>query len=216
MENSLQKTILEQLQWRYATKKFDAHKKISEANWHVLEESLHLCPSSYGLQPWKFLVVESVELRKKLTPASWNQTQVEDCSHFVVLTALTSLTKEYVENYIKRISNVRGTEKEKLQAYQTRIENSLINASHHEAIREWASRQTYIAMGFFLNTAALLNIDTCPMEGIIQEQYDEILNLKNSGYSSVAAIAAGYRDESDALQHAKKVRFEKDDIMVKV
>ena len=91
--------ILDKLHWRYAVKKFDPSQKISEADWFVLEESLRLAPSSYGLQPWKFIVVQNPEIRATLTPVSWNQTQVQDCSHYVVFATLTKIEPAYIEKF---------------------------------------------------------------------------------------------------------------------
>ncbi len=203
-------TLIAQLNWRYAVKKFDSTKKIPEKDWETLEEVLRLSASSFGLQPYQFIIVQNQEIRKKLTPASWGQTQIEDCSHLVVLAYLKSLREEYVANYITKISQVRGVPEAQLNEYKQMMIN--YGRAAAEGIPHWAARQSYIAMGSFMTAAALLEVDVCPMEGIEPAKYDEILGLTDSDYSSVAALATGYRSSEDASQFAKKVRLDKNNI----
>lgn len=205
--------IISKLNWRYATKKFDPSKKIADAHWHTLEESLRLSPSSYGLQPWKFLVVQSPEVRAQLTPASWNQPQIETCSHLVVVTHLKTMDEAYVDKYIEKIASVRQIPTESLQGFRDIMVNNAVNGPKKDDIKHWTARQAYIAMGVFMSTAALLDIDVCPMEGINSAQYDQILGLEGSDYTSVSVLAAGYRDPHDASQSQKKVRFDHDDVI---
>ena len=206
-------SLLQQLAWRYATKKFDPLKKVSAADWAVLEEALVLTASSYGLQPWKFIVVTDPVLKAKLRPASWNQSQVEDCSHLMVFTAKLDITEGDVDRFIARIAEVRGATVESLAGYKGYMVGDLVNGPRHVNIHEWAARQTYIAMGNLLTSAALLGIDTCPFEGIEPAKYDEILGLKGSGYATVAACPVGYRAADDKYASAPKVRFEAKDIV---
>lgn len=206
-------SLLEQLTWRYATKKFDPAKKVSAADWAVLEEALVLTASSYGLQPWKFIVVTDPALKAKLRPASWNQSQVEDCSHLVVFTAQTDVTEADVDRFVARIAEVRGVTEESLAGYKGYMVGDLVKGPRHAIIHEWAARQTYIAMGNLLTSAALLGIDTCPFEGIEPAKYDEILGLKGTGYATVAACPVGYRSNDDKYASAPKVRFETKDIV---
>jgi nitroreductase len=208
-----QNAIVESLNWRYATKKFDATKKINEQNWNTLAESLRLAPSSYGLQPWKFLVVQNRETLKKLTPLSWGQTQVEDCSHFIVFTTMTKMTEEHVKNFIQKTAKVRGQDAEALKGYQDMMIGDVVKGPRSEIAKWWAQRQSYIAMGFLMQTAALLQIDTCAMEGIDPAGYDDVLGLKGSGYETVAAVACGYRHQDDKYQTMKKVRFDTSDVI---
>lgn len=205
--------INQALEWRYATKRFDAEKKISAENWAALQNSLVQAPSSYGLQPWKFLIIENKELRAKLRPVTWGQSQVEEASHYVVFTALEKLDVDYIHNYIKRVSEVRGVAISDLEGYETMMINNLVKGPRSATIDHWAQRQTYIAMGFLMETAALLGVDTCPIEGLEPEQYDKILNLAGSGYKTVAAVALGYRHPEDKYQSTKKVRFAVDDVV---
>jgi nitroreductase len=206
-------SLLQQLTWRYATKKFDPSKKISAADWAVLEQALILTASSYGLQPWKFIVVTDPALKAKLRPASWNQSQVEDCSHLVVFTAKQDVTEADVDAFIARTAEVRGTTVESLAGYKGFMMGDLVNGPRHAIIDQWAARQTYIAMGNLLTSAALLGIDTCPFEGIEPAKYDEILGLTGSGYATVAACPVGYRAADDKYASAPKVRFEAKDII---
>jgi len=202
--------LLEQLNWRYAVKKFDAHKKVSSSDWKTLEESLILTPSSYGLQPWKFILVQSPEVKKRLTPHSWNQTQVEDCSHFVVFAARTTVDDGYLDFFFDEMCRIRGIEKTSMAGYRKMIASDLQQGPRSKIILEWASRQTYIALGNLMTCAALLKIDTCPMEGIVPDKYDEILNLKQTGYKTVVACAVGYRSSEDKYAAQKKVRFNRE------
>lgn len=205
--------LLNQLNWRYAVKKFDATKKISPSDWTILAESLRLAPSSYGLQPWKFYLVQNKELLKKLTPLSWNQTQIEDCSHFVVLTYKEKMDEAHISKFIQATATSRGIPTESLDGYKNMMIGDLVKGPRSEIINFWAQRQTYIAMGFLMETAALLNIDTCPLEGLDPKGYDKVLGLEGSGFATVAAVACGYRHADDKYQSSKKVRFELNDVI---
>lgn len=213
MPNTQNKFIIDQLQWRYAVKKFDAQKKITAADWQTLEESLRLAPSSYGLQPWQFLVVQNPQLREQLTPVSWNQTQVKDCSHYVVITYKKKLDEAHIQKFIARNMEVRGSTAEQLEGFKNMMIDNLVKGPRSETINWWAQRQSYIAMGFLMETAALLNIDTCPIEGLDGAAYDKILNIENTGFATVAAVACGYRHPEDKYQNVKKVRFETKDVV---
>jgi nitroreductase len=209
-----QDAILSALKFRYATKKFDPTKKISSTDWSLLETSLILSPSSYGLEPWKFHVVENADLRERLKQASFNQTQVADASHYVVLTFKESISSSDISSFISRVSSIRGMPAESLEGYRKIIEGDLVHGPRSRVIETWSQRQSYIAFGFIMLTAAMLGIDTCPMEGIVPEQYDEILGLKGSGYKTVAGLALGYRHAEDKYAGAKKVRKSSNEVIV--
>ncbi|GLH66525.1 NAD(P)H-dependent oxidoreductase [Geothrix edaphica] len=206
-------SLLQQLNWRYATKKFDPAKKISAPDWAVIEEALVLTPSSYGLQPWKFIVVTDPALKAKLRPASWNQSQVEDCSHLVVLTAKQDITEADVDRFVARIAEVRGVAIDTLAGYKGYMVGDLVKGARHAVIQEWAARQTYIALGNLMTSAALLGVDACPFEGIEPAKYDEILELKGTGYTTISACPLGYRATDDKYASAPKVRFEAKDVV---
>jgi len=206
-------SLLQQLNWRYATKKFDPAKKIPAAEWAVLEEALILTASSYGLQPWKFIVVTDPALKGKLRPASWNQAQVEECSHLVVFTAKQDISEADVDRFVARIAQVRGVTAESLAGYKGFMMGDLVKGPRHAIIHEWAARQAYIAMGNLLTSAAVVGIDACPFEGIEPAKYDEILGLKGTGYATVAACPLGYRSAEDKYASTPKVRFEAKDVI---
>ena len=208
--------IKKALEWRYAVKSFDPSKKISAEKWEVLEDSLVLSPSSYGLQPWKFLSVENKDLREKLKPFSWNQTQVTDASHLVVFTTLKEITPEYIKAFIQRNMEVRNVPHEAMAGYEGMMIKNIVEGMDKDYVRTWNQRQSYIAMGFLLETAALLEIDTVAMEGITPKAYDEILGLDKSPYATVSAVALGYRSTEDKYQFAKKVRFQREKVIQKI
>jgi nitroreductase len=201
------------LNWRYATKVFDPSKKISDHDWKVLEETLRLSPSSYGLQPWKFIVVQNPEMREKLRKVSWNQSQVTDCSHFVVITALKKVTPEYISSFIQHTAQVRNLDPATLAGYEKMMNGDLVTGPRAAAIRPWAERQCYLAFGNIMNAAAAMHIDTCPLEGLDPAAYDELLNLKDSNYATIAAVAVGYRHADDKYAQLKKVRFESNQVI---
>jgi nitroreductase len=204
--------LLEALNFRYATKGFDPSRKLTPETWSALKTTLALTPSSFGLQPWKFIVVDSPEIREKLKAASWGQPQVTDASHLVVLTARTDLTQQDIDKWIARLSEVQGTPLENLAGYAGMISSFSNNMSAAEK-QAWNTRQVYIALGQLMTAAAVMGIDTCPFEGISPSDYDDILGLKNSGYATVVACALGYRSPDDKYSQAKKARFPEDTII---
>ena len=208
MNQTSSQQLLDALQWRYATKVFDANKKIPAETWAALEKALVLTPTSYGLQPYQFLVVHAPAKRAALLPNSWGQKQVVDCSHFVVFTARTEMTEADVDRLIQLSSKVRGIPAESLAAYRGMMLGDIVNGPRGKNAHEWAARQSYIALGNLMTAAALLNVDTCPMEGINPVEYDNILNLNGTGYKTVVALALGYRAESDKYATMAKIRYD--------
>lgn len=205
--------LLERLQWRYATKQFDASRTIAPDDWAALEEALVLSPSSFGLQPWTFLVVQNPAVRQQLQAASWRQSQVVDASHFVVLTVRTQIDQAYIAAFIAQTAQARGLAPEMLAPYQQMITGSVLQGLDEAGRLAWASRQIYIALGNLLTSAALLGIDACPMEGLDPAAYDRILNLESQGLKTVVACALGYRAETDGYAGLPKVRFTKDQVI---
>jgi len=200
-------TLLAQLQWRYATKKFDSGKTISAAAWAALEQALILTPTSYGMQPYKFVVLTDPALRALLVPASWGQTQPVDCSHYIVFAARAQNTEADVDRYLARMSEVRGLPVEALAGFKKVLMGDVVHGARGQVALEWAARQAYIALGSFMTAAALVGVDTCPMEGFEPPKYDEILGLPAQGYHAVVACAAGYRAADDKYASLPKVRF---------
>jgi len=201
-------SLLAALRWRYATKQFDASRKIPENLWEAIEESLVLTPSSFGLQPWKFLVVKNPAIRAKLLPDSWNQPQVTDASHLVVLTARTDLTSADIEAWISRMADVQGKDAAAVAPLKGMIAGFAERMSGDDR-HAWNIRQVYVALGQLMTAAAVLGIDACPMEGISAAAYDRTLGLEGSGYATVVACALGYRAEGDKYATTPKARFER-------
>ncbi len=199
--------LLNQLRWRYATKQFDPAKKIPSDTWSALEESLRLSPSSYGLQPWKFVVITDQALKGQLPAISWDQPQARDCSHYVVFAVKKGLDQAWVDRYVARISEERGVPADKLGAFRGMMLGSIEQATKDGTLDSWQTHQIYIALGTFLSAAALLGVDTCPMEGISRPDFDRLLGLGAEGFESVCGAAAGYRLDSDPNAHLAKVRF---------
>jgi nitroreductase len=205
--------LLDAQTWRYATKQFDASKTIPPHIWQALEESLILSPSSYGLQPWQFFIVTNPNLRAKLRPHSWNQSQITDASHLVVFAIPEKVDVPYMEKYLARIAEIRGVTLESLDFYRDMMMADVIAGPRQAWVREWAARQVYIALGNFMTSAALLGVDTCPLEGIDPREYDVVLDLPAKGYNTIVACAAGYRSVDDKYATLPKVRFEKSDLI---
>lgn len=199
--------LLQQLHWRYAVKKFDASRKIPAATWSSLVQATVLSPSSYGLQPWKFVVVDDPKLRETLKPASYNQPQITDASHLVVFCSRTNMDASDVQRLIDRMVAVQGVTADSLDAYKQTMLGSVSRKSQAEN-EAWAANQVFIALGFFLSAAAQLGIDACPMEGFERAKYDEILGLTAQGYGARVLATAGYRAADDKYGAAPKVRFE--------
>lgn len=205
--------LLTQLNWRYATKKFDPARKISPEDWAALEMALILSPSSYGLQPWKFIVITDQKTREKLFPATWNQRQVLDCSHFLVFAVNMKITEDHIDKHIARTVELRGGTTEGLRRFREVMVDDVVTGERGEVARQWATHQAYLALGNFLTSAALMGIDACPMEGFKPGEYDKILDLPAKGLASVVCCAAGYRAPDDKAAMLKKVRFPREQVI---
>lgn len=197
--------IIQDLNWRYATKKFDPEKKISQQDLEVLMESLRLVPTSYGLQPLKFLLVEDKSIREKLVSASFNQKQVAEASHLIVICSFRELKEDDVDLYMETIAETREQNLESLANFKTNLLKFARN-KEETALQEWMDRQAYIALGQLLHTCAALKIDATPMEGFKPEEYDDILGLKERNLKSVLVCPVGYRHPDDPNLNRKKVR----------
>lgn len=202
---SKNKEIIESLNWRYATKKFDATKKISQEDLDTLKESLRLTPSSYGLQPWKFLIIENKELRSKLREHSWGQAQVTDASHLFVLCTYTDTTDDFIDAHIRNTAEIRNIDAATLQGYSNFVKAKMTELTAEQK-QTWNSKQAYIALGQLMTVCAELRIDATPMEGFEPEKYNEILGLNERGLHATLVCPVGYRSEEDAAQHTTKVR----------
>jgi nitroreductase len=206
-------TLLNALQWRYATKAFDAERQIDAATWASLEQALVLTASSYGLQPWKFLVITDAAIRAELRPHSWNQSQITDCSHLVVLLKKRTITAADADRLIHTIATTRGIETSVLDGYRQMIQVDLIDGPRSQIIGQWAANQVYIALGNLLTSAALLGVDTCAIEGFSPADYDRILGLESGDYQSCVVCACGYRSADDKYASLAKVRYTANDLI---
>ena len=206
-------SLLHALRWRYATKLFDPARPIPSDTWASLEECLRLTASSYGLQPWKFLVITDSAIRAELRPHSWNQSQITDCSHLVVLLKKRTITAADADRLIHTIATTRGIETSVLDGYRQMIQVDLIDGPRSQIIGQWAANQVYIALGNLLTSAALLAVDTCPIEGFSPPDYDRILGLDNDAYQSCVVCACGYRSADDKYASLAKVRYSANDLI---
>jgi len=209
-------TLLAALKWRYAVKQFDAARTIDDLTWSALEDSLVLTPSSIGLQPWKFIVVTDAAMKAKLQPAAWNQAQVGECSHFLVMTVRQDLDEAHVDRHLARMSEVQGTPVEALAKFRGMVTGNLDKAREKGRLDIWQTHQIYIALGNFMTAAALIGVDTCPMEGFQPAQFDDILGLSATPYTSAVCCAVGYRDASNKYAPKPKVRFAKEDLFTRI
>ncbi|WP_339888545.1 NAD(P)H-dependent oxidoreductase [uncultured Flavobacterium sp.] len=199
-------TFLENQNWRYATKKFDATKKISSQDLETLKEAIQLSASSYGLQPYKVLIIENPEIRKQLKPFSWNQEQITDASHLFVFANIIDLQANHISDYLINMANIRGLKIEDLKGYSDMMNTNIATGLNLEQKSIWSAKQTYLALGNLLNAAAELKIDVTPMEGFEPAKYNEILGLDKLGLNASLVATIGYRHGEDATQHYPKVR----------
>lgn len=194
------------LHWRYATKQFDPSRRIDDGTWQALEGSLVLSPSSYGLQPWRFVVVDDPDLRTQLRGASYDQPQIADAAKLVVFAARKDFGPSDIERHVARVAEVRRVPLSSLVPFRHMMEGLLTRPA--ATVESWVARQVYIALGTFLTSAAVLGVDACPMEGIDPAEYDRILGLLGQGYTALCVAAAGYRAQSDDYAKVAKVRFD--------
>lgn len=206
-------TFLENQNWRYATKKFDATKKITDADLAFLKEAIRLSTSSYGLQPYKVFIIENPELRAKLVAASYGQAQVADASHLLVFANELNFGAAGIDQFATTICKTRELPLEAIQGYVDYMKGNITGLP--EDVRNiWTAKQTYLALGNLLNAAAELHIDVTPMEGFIPEQVNEILGLDKLGLNATLLAPIGYRHTEDATQHYKKVRKSNEELFI--
>lgn len=198
--------IITDLNWRYATKVFDTAKKITPQDLEILLEAFRLTPSSFGLQPWKLVVVENQDIKNSLVEHSWGQPQISDCSHLLVLCSKTDFSDTQVDEFIADISDTRGVDTADLAWYADMMKWFLSRMAPEET-QIWANKQVYIALGQLITVCAQMHIDSCAVEWFIPAKYDEILGLSEKWLTSVVVLPVGYRDESDKYIDLKKVRF---------
>ncbi len=206
---------IEDLKWRYAVKKFDSEKKLSDKKIEDLKEAFNLTATSYGLQPIRMVVVENKALQEKLVHYSYGQEQVAQASHVLVLCVENIIDDAYIINYFNQVKKIRDTS----DAILTPFKDGLLKTFRTktiEDIKNWATKQAYLALGNLLTVCAIEKIDACPMEGFIPEKYDEVLGLEDHKISSVLVLPVGYRAEDDMFSSLKKVRKDFSDSIIEI
>ncbi len=209
------KTIHEALMWRAAIKEYNKEAKLTEEDVNYLLDVVRMAPSSYGLQPYKLILVSDTDVREKLRAASYNQAQVTDASHFVVFASRTNENENDVKEYVERIVKERGVTEESLAGYADMM-NGALSFMSEEMKASWAAKQAYLGLGFMLIAAALHEIDASPMEGFDKSAYDEILSLKESGYTVAVICALGKRVENEKYAEIKKIRKSKEKFIMTI
>ena len=207
--------VLDSLRWRYAVKKFDDGKIVPEEKIDTIKEAFNLTASSYGLQPFKLVVIKNKEIQNQLVEHSWNQKQVAQASHVLVITVPKSYSTEEVSSYFNRVKNIRNTPDEIINPFQEFLTNTVASKSQEELLA-WNKNQAYLAMGNLLTICALEEIDSCPMEGFIPEKYDEVLGLEGQNSTSVLVLPIGYRAEDDYMKSQKKVRKNLEEVIFQI
>jgi len=199
--------------WRYATKKFDATKKVSNEDFEILKEAIQLSASSYGLQPYKVFIIENPEIRAKIQPVAWGQTQIVDASHLVVFANITDFSDAEIDAYVKNVSETRGIPAENVKGYGDFVKSKITTLPVEER-NNWTAKQTYLALGNLLNAAAEMKIDVTPMEGFEPAAVNEILGFDKLGLNASLIATIGYRHEDDATQHYAKVRKSNEELFI--
>ena len=207
--------IINSLKWRYAVKKFDDKKSITEQQLNTLKEAFNLTATSYGLQPLKLVVVQNKDIQKELVSHSWNQNQIKEASHVLVICIQNNYTSEEVKNYFNLVQEIRNTPNEVITPFKEFL-TAEIEKKTQEELLVWNKNQAYIALGNLLTVCALEKIDSCPMEGFIPEKYDEILKLKEHNLTSALVLPIGIRADDCYMKDLKKVRKNIEDVIVEI
>ena len=204
-------SILENRTWRYATKKFDSSKKITDSDFEQLMQSVQLTASSYGLQPYHIFIITKKKIREQLKLVSWEQSQITDASHLVVFANQINFDSKLIDDYLTNVSETRNIPLKNLKEYSDFMKSKLLDLPEI-AKNIWSAKQTYIALGNLIQAAAELKIDTCPIEGFETEKYNKILNLNKKGLTATVVLPMGYRSKDDQTQFYPKVRKSKEEL----
>ncbi|MBD3748317.1 MAG: NAD(P)H-dependent oxidoreductase [Sphingobacteriales bacterium] len=215
MENLIANQVLDALAWRYATKVFDASRKLDQEQLQLLMQAIQLAPSSYGLQPYQVVVVENQEIKEQLKAAAYGQSQLADASHIFIFAINKNFTETHVDEFVENIVKTRNIEVGAVKGYLDVMKNT-VNSRSQEELAIWNAKQAYIALGVLLETAALHEIDACPMEGFDHAKFDEILGLEDRNLTSVVIAPVGFRSIEDAYQFYQKVRKSKEDLFIHI
>lgn len=197
--------VIESLNWRYATKKFDSTKKLPQNKLDILKQAFNLTPTSYGVQTMKMVIVSDDVIKSKMVPLCFGQGQVKGASHVLVICIQDEVGEKDVDNYFDDVVKIRNTPETILSKYRTELKD-FVNAQSEQELENWCVNQVYIALGNLMNVCAIEEIDSCPMEGFLPEKIDELLDLKNVNLKSVLLLPVGYRAKDDMFSEMKKVR----------
>ena len=203
--------VIDQYKWRYATKIFDAKKKISDANIELIKDSISLAPTSYGLQLFKTIIVEKKEIKDELKKASFNQSQISDASHIFVFCNSTKIVEDDIDTYIKNKAAVQNKTINEISVYGDFLKDTLLK-KEDKKISIWTANQVYIALSHLLTFCPSLGIDSCPIEGFESHKYNDILKLNDRNLNSKVVAAVGYRSNKDLSQYEKKIRKSNDEL----
>lgn len=204
---------IEALRWRYATKKFDENRILSEDKIEILKHAFNLTATSYGLQPIKMVIVHNKKVQAKLVEHSFNQKQVASASHVLVLCIEREINEKFIENYFNYVQKIRATPNEILSPFKDFLIDDF-KSKHMDEIASWATNQAFLAMGTLLTVAATEAIDACPMEGFEPDKYDEVLGLDKLNLRSVLVLPVGFRAKDDMFSEFKKVRRPLSDMVI--
>ncbi len=196
---------IENLEWRYAVKKFDDQKFLEETQISTLKKAFNLTATSYGLQPIKLVIIKNKDIQQQLVKHSWNQQQIVQASHLLVICVDIKLDESDVERYFERVKEIRNTPDNIINSFKDYLKNTIASKTIEDLV-SWGKNQAYLALGNLLTVCANEKIDSCPMEGFISEKYDEILKLKEKNITSVLVLPVGFRSQDDVMIHQKKVR----------
>ena len=196
---------IENLEWRYAVKKFDDQKFLEETQISTLKKAFNLTATSYGLQPIKLVIIKNKDIQQQLVKHSWNQQQIVQASHLLVICVDIKLDESDVERYFERVKEIRKTPDNIINSFKDYLKNTIASKTIEDLV-SWGKNQAYLALGNLLTVCANEKIDSCPMEGFISEKYDEILKLKEKNITSVLVLPVGFRSQDDVMIHQKKVR----------
>ena len=206
---------IDNLKWRYAVKKFDHHKILSDNQINILKQAFNITATSYGLQPIKLLIIKNKDIQRQLVEHSYNQQQIHQASHLLVICTDTKLDESDVDKYFDRVKELRKTPDKIVSSFRAYLK-TVITGKSAQDLFSWGKNQAYLALGNLLTVCANEKIDSCPMEGFIPEKYDKILNLKEKNLTSVLVLPIGFRAEDDIMIHQKKVRKKVEEIVIDI
>ena len=207
--------IIESLEWRYAAKKFDDKKTLTKEQIHTLKTAFNLTATSYGLQPVQMVILKNKSIQQQLVAHSWNQQQVAQASHVLIICIQDNINEEDIEKYFTLVKSTRNTPDEILNPFKDYLKTDISNKSESQ-LTQWMKNQAYIVLGNLLTVAAIEKIDSCPMEGFNPEKYDEILELKNHNLKSALVLPVGFRADDDYMKDLKKVRKNITDVVFEI